>query len=166
MSEYRKEAWTDGEQIIFAALCEASGAVAERTAFKGVLPPQLDTWALNVSGGTESSTFKDVAPTEIKLDGIIQGQYSPDKRDLAQRTALAWLQALPIRQAAGAGPVYVARATRPPKIDWGYFPVFKNGEEVSKVGCWQVTLEIECVFRTSYGNAMTAEPTGGGPGGA
>jgi hypothetical protein len=147
MSEYHKTAWTDGEQAVFAALVDATAAIEGQTAFLGVLPPQLDCWALNVSGGAESGPFKDMPPPEIKFDGILQGQFSPDARHVAQETAMAWLAALPVKQ---TGVVYVARATRPPVIDYGFIPVFKNGKEVSRIGCWQVTLEIECIFRVRY----------------
>lgn len=148
---YRHDAWTDGEQVVFAALCEKTKAVEEKNAFKGVLPPQLDAWALNISGGPEAIPFKTMVPTEIKFDGIIQGQFSPGNRDLAQRTSMQWLAALPIvNREDSTKVVYVARATRPPEIDWGYIPVVENGKEVSKVGTWRVILRIECVFRTNY----------------
>ena len=149
MSDYRAEAWTDGEQAVFAALCAATNAEQGKTAFLGSLPPQLGAWALNVSGGNLSTTFKDMAPTEIKFDGILEGHFDSRRRDLAQRTAMQWLQALPIRQDPGV--VYVARATAPPQCDWGYIPVLDDqGKEKYKVGAWLIRLDIECVFRTRY----------------
>jgi len=149
MSEYRKEAWTDGEAYIFGVLCEATGAVPSKTAFLGMLPPQTGSWALDIGGGVESSPFKDMPPGEIKFDGILQGHFAPTARDLAQRTALQWLSALPIRQQDG--PVYVCRASAPPRVTWGYIPVMDDkGVEKYKVGCWQVTLELEAVLRIRY----------------
>jgi hypothetical protein len=146
---YRPEAWAAGEEALFAVLVQATSATREQTAFKGFLPPQLDTWALNVSGGSENSTMKDMPPTEIKFDGLLAGQYSPGARDRGQQTALHWLSALPYRQDAH-GPVYGARATSVPACVWGYVPVIKDGKEIGRLGCWLVTLDIEVVIRTHY----------------
>jgi hypothetical protein len=153
MSQYKPECWSEGEQVIFAALCAATGAVEGRTAFKGLLPPQLDAWALVVGGGTQNTTFKDARPpTEIKFDGILQGQFSATKRDMAQSTAMKWLTALPIaNQEDATQVVYVARATAPPDIEWGYIPVLDDqGREKHKIGCWVIRMPIEAVLRTHY----------------